>query len=167
MSIPQGLVDANDWIFGEEVDRPVSGAVTLVWLVLLILVLAAWLVRRTNRLVRGDRRGDADDRGRRGLEVVRRGGGGQRRLAGRRARRDGAPRAERSREDHALRTIGGLTLPSEGAVTVFGEPVRRNPALYRRIGYMPEHEAVYDFTGRQFVEPSAPVSRGWTTSTAQ
>ena len=53
VSIPQGLVDANDWIFGEEVDRPVSGAVTLVWLVLLILVLAAWLVRRTNRLVRG------------------------------------------------------------------------------------------------------------------
>ena len=55
-----------------------------------------------------------------------------------------------------LRTIGGLTLPSEGTVTVFGEPVRRNPALYRRIGYMPEHEAVYDFlTGRQFVELGA------------
>lgn len=53
VSIPQSLVDANDWIFGEEVDRPVSGAVTLVWLVLLVLVLAAWLVRRTNRLVRG------------------------------------------------------------------------------------------------------------------
>ena len=55
-----------------------------------------------------------------------------------------------------LRTIGGLTLPSEGTVTVFGEPIRRNPALYRRIGYMPEHEAVYDFlTGRQFVELGA------------
>jgi ABC-2 type transport system permease protein len=53
VSIPQALVDANDWIFGEEVDRPVSGAVTLVWLVSLTLVLAAWLVRRTNRLVRG------------------------------------------------------------------------------------------------------------------
>ena len=53
VSIPHGLVDANDWIFGEEVDCPVSSAVTLVWLVLLILVLAAWLVRRTNRLVRG------------------------------------------------------------------------------------------------------------------
>ena len=53
VSIPQSLVDANDWIFGEDVDRPVSGAVTLVWLVLLVLVLAAWLVRRTNRLVRG------------------------------------------------------------------------------------------------------------------
>jgi ABC-2 type transport system ATP-binding protein len=55
-----------------------------------------------------------------------------------------------------LRTIGGLTRPSEGTVTVFGEPVRRNPGLYRRIGYMPEHEAVYDFlTGRQFVELGA------------
>jgi ABC-2 type transport system ATP-binding protein len=59
-----------------------------------------------------------------------------------------------------LRTIGGLTLPSEGTVTVFGEPVRRNPGLYRRIGYMPEHEAVYDFlTGRQFVELGARLQR--------
>jgi ABC-2 type transport system ATP-binding protein len=45
-------------------------------------------------------------------------------------------------------------------VTVFGEPVRRNPGLYRRIGYMPEHEAVYDFlTGRQFVELGARLQR--------
>ena len=55
-----------------------------------------------------------------------------------------------------LRAIGGLTRPSQGAVTVFGEPVRGNPAIYRRIGYMPEHEQVYDFlTGRQFVELGA------------
>jgi ABC-2 type transport system ATP-binding protein len=55
-----------------------------------------------------------------------------------------------------LRAIGGLTRPSQGTVRVFGEPVRANPALYRRIGYMPEHESVYDFlTGRQFVELSA------------
>jgi ABC-2 type transport system ATP-binding protein len=55
-----------------------------------------------------------------------------------------------------LRAIGGLTQPSQGTVRVFGEPVRGNPALYRRIGYMPEHESVYDFlTGRQFVELSA------------
>ena len=52
-----------------------------------------------------------------------------------------------------LRAIGGLTRPSQGAVRVFGETVRGNPALYRRIGYMPEHESVYDFlSGRQFVE---------------
>ena len=55
-----------------------------------------------------------------------------------------------------LRAIGGLTRPSEGTVRVFGEEVRGNPGLYRRIGYMPEHESVYDFlTGRQFVELSA------------
>ncbi|HEY7381747.1 MAG TPA: ABC transporter ATP-binding protein [Gaiella sp.] len=55
-----------------------------------------------------------------------------------------------------LRTIAGLIAPSEGSVRVFGEPVRGNPALYRRIGYMTEHESVYDFlTGRRFVELSA------------
>jgi ABC-2 type transport system ATP-binding protein len=55
-----------------------------------------------------------------------------------------------------LRAIGGLTRPSQGTVTIFGEPVRQNTSLYRRIGYMPEHESVYDFlTGRQFVELGA------------
>jgi ABC-2 type transport system ATP-binding protein len=55
-----------------------------------------------------------------------------------------------------LRTIAGLIAPSEGTVRVFGEPARGDPALYGRIGYMPEHESVYDFlTGRQFVEWSA------------
>jgi ABC-2 type transport system ATP-binding protein len=55
-----------------------------------------------------------------------------------------------------LRAIAGLIAPSEGTVRVFGELARGNPALYRRIGYMPEHESVYDFlTGRQFVEWSA------------
>jgi ABC-2 type transport system ATP-binding protein len=55
-----------------------------------------------------------------------------------------------------LRAIGGLTQPSQGTVTIFGEPVRRNPHLYRRIGYMPEHEEVYDFlSGRRFVELNA------------
>ena len=55
-----------------------------------------------------------------------------------------------------LRTVAGLIAPSEGTVRVFGEPARGNPALYGRIGYMPEHESVYDFlTGRQFVEWSA------------
>ena len=55
-----------------------------------------------------------------------------------------------------LRAIAGLTRPSQGTITVFGESVRQNPGLYRRIGYMPEHESVYDFlTGRQFVELGA------------
>ncbi len=55
-----------------------------------------------------------------------------------------------------LRAITGLTEPSQGRVRVFGEPVRGNPALYRRIGFMSEHEGVYDFlTGRQFVALNA------------
>jgi ABC-2 type transport system ATP-binding protein len=55
-----------------------------------------------------------------------------------------------------LRAIAGLVAPSEGTARVFGEPVRGNREIYRRIGYMPEHESVYDFlTGRQFVELSA------------
>ena len=55
-----------------------------------------------------------------------------------------------------LRAIAGLTATSQGTVRIFGEPVRGNPGLYRRIGYMTEHESVYDFlTGRQFVEFNA------------
>ena len=53
VSLPQSLVDAVHWIFGDEVDRPVSGGVALLWLLALTAVLAAWLLRRTNRLVRG------------------------------------------------------------------------------------------------------------------
>jgi len=55
-----------------------------------------------------------------------------------------------------LRAVTGLIAPSEGTVRVFGEPVRGNAELYRRVGFMPEHESVYDFlTGRQFVELGA------------
>ena len=49
--------------------------------------------------------------------------------------------------------IAGLAGPSEGEVTVLGEPVRDNPPLYRRMGFMPEHESVYGMlTGRGFIE---------------
>lgn len=52
-----------------------------------------------------------------------------------------------------LHMIAGLARCSEGDITVLGEPTRDNPQLYRRIGVMSEHEAVYGFyTGRQFVE---------------
>ena len=55
-----------------------------------------------------------------------------------------------------LRAIAGLIDTSQGTVRIFGEPVRGNPSLYRRIGYMTEHESVYDFmTGRAFVELNA------------
>jgi len=51
-----------------------------------------------------------------------------------------------------LRMMTGLADVSTGRVTVFGEPVRDNPPLYRRIGVMSEHETVYGFMkGREFV----------------
>ena len=51
-----------------------------------------------------------------------------------------------------LHMISGLSKPSEGKVTLLGEAVRDNPQLYRRMGFMSEHETVYGFyTGRQFV----------------
>jgi ABC-2 type transport system ATP-binding protein len=51
-----------------------------------------------------------------------------------------------------LRMMTGLAEVSSGTITVFGEPVRDNPPLYRRIGVMSEHETVYGFmTGRDFV----------------
>jgi ABC-2 type transport system ATP-binding protein len=51
-----------------------------------------------------------------------------------------------------LRMMTGLADTSDGTVTVFGEPVRRNPPLYGRMGVMSEHETVYGFLrGRDFV----------------
>ncbi len=52
-SIPQALTDAVHWIFGDEIDRPVSGGLALAWLLGLTAVLGVWLLRRTSRLVRG------------------------------------------------------------------------------------------------------------------
>jgi ABC-2 type transport system ATP-binding protein len=51
-----------------------------------------------------------------------------------------------------LRMMTGLAATSSGSVTMFGDPVRDNPALNRRIGVMSEHETVYEFMkGRDFV----------------
>ena len=52
-----------------------------------------------------------------------------------------------------LHMIAGLAKPSDGEVSVLGEPVCDNHKLYRRVGVMSEHEAVYGFlTGREFLE---------------
>jgi ABC-2 type transport system ATP-binding protein len=57
-----------------------------------------------------------------------------------------------------LRMMTGLAGTSTGTVTVFGEPVRDNPPLYRRIGVMSEHETVYGFMkGREFVRTMARI----------
>ena len=52
--------------------------------------------------------------------------------------------------------IAGFLAPSSGSVTVAGSPTRGHPELYRKIGLVPESEAVYPFlTGRQFVVANA------------
>ena len=157
VGLPQAMTDAVRWIFDDEVDRPVSGGVALLWLLGLTIVLAAWLVRRTNRLVRGMSASpeptivvDGVSKWFSGVVAVSDVSlvvePGVTALLG----PNGAGKTT------LLRAIGGLTQPSQGTVTVFGERMRRNPELYRRIGYMPEHESVYDFlTGRQFVELGA------------
>src|SRR5215213_10232708 len=57
-----------------------------------------------------------------------------------------------------LRMMTGLAATSSGTVTVFGQPVRDNPPLYRRMGVMSEHETVYGFMkGREFVTMMAKL----------
>lgn len=57
-----------------------------------------------------------------------------------------------------LHMIAGLSGASGGSIQILGQPVRGNPGIYRRIGVMSEHEAVYGFfTGRQFVEFAAQL----------
>jgi ABC-2 type transport system ATP-binding protein len=59
-----------------------------------------------------------------------------------------------------LHMIAGLLRPSAGRVGVFGQAAWRNPAIYRRVGLVPEREAVYSFlTGREFVALNARLQR--------
>jgi ABC-2 type transport system ATP-binding protein len=59
-----------------------------------------------------------------------------------------------------LHMVAGFLAPSAGQVTIDGLATWRHPDLYRRIGLVPEREAVYPFlTGRQFVEASARLQR--------
>ena len=52
--------------------------------------------------------------------------------------------------------LSGFLKPSAGEVTVLGEPVWENPALYRRLGLVPERESVYgSLTGYEFVRLNA------------
>jgi ABC-2 type transport system ATP-binding protein len=54
--------------------------------------------------------------------------------------------------------MSGFLAPSAGSVTLDGEPLWRNEAVYRRIGLVPEREALFDYlTGRQFVVANAEL----------
>jgi ABC-2 type transport system ATP-binding protein len=55
-----------------------------------------------------------------------------------------------------LHMVAGFLAPSSGSVTVDGAPSWRHPEMYRRIGLVPEREAVYPFlTGREFAVANA------------
>jgi ABC-2 type transport system ATP-binding protein len=59
-----------------------------------------------------------------------------------------------------LHMAAGLLAPSSGTVTVEGDRAWRNPSVYRRLGLVPEREAVPGhLTGRQYVEFNARLQR--------
>jgi ABC-2 type transport system ATP-binding protein len=59
-----------------------------------------------------------------------------------------------------LRMITGLLRPSEGSVSVFGTDPQKEVAVYRRIGFVPEEDAVYGHLSvRQLVRYAAELSR--------
>jgi ABC-2 type transport system ATP-binding protein len=59
-----------------------------------------------------------------------------------------------------LHLLAGLLQPSAGAVWVAGQPAWANPATYRRLGLVPEREAIHDYlTGRQFVVLNARLQQ--------
>jgi ABC-2 type transport system ATP-binding protein len=55
-----------------------------------------------------------------------------------------------------LGMVAGLLPPSDGAVTVLGQPAWRHPEVYRRVGLVPERESVPGWlSGRAFVRYGA------------
>lgn len=57
-----------------------------------------------------------------------------------------------------IHMMTGLSEPSDGTVSVYGQPARNNPELYRRLGIMAEHDALYEFyTGREYVNLAAKM----------
>ena len=59
-----------------------------------------------------------------------------------------------------IHLMAGFLAPSAGTVTLDGAPVWRNEQIYRRIGLVPEREAMYDVvTGWQFVLANARLHR--------
>ena len=51
-----------------------------------------------------------------------------------------------------MKVITGQLKPSKGSISVLGEPIWGNPALYHRIGFCPEQDTFYDrMTGAEWV----------------
>ena len=54
--------------------------------------------------------------------------------------------------------MSGFLAPSSGSVTLDGEPLWRNEQVYRKLGLVPEREALFDYlTGKQFVVACAEL----------
>ncbi|HJR38650.1 MAG TPA: ABC transporter ATP-binding protein [Nocardioidaceae bacterium] len=54
--------------------------------------------------------------------------------------------------------MSGFLAPSTGTVTLDGDPLWRNEQVYRKVGLVPEREALFDYlTGRQFVVANAEL----------
>ena len=57
-----------------------------------------------------------------------------------------------------LHLVAGLLRPSAGTVSVDGRPTFGDPAVYRRVGLVPEREAIFPYlTAREFVRLSAQL----------
>jgi ABC-2 type transport system ATP-binding protein len=56
--------------------------------------------------------------------------------------------------------LSGFLKPSQGSVTIEGQPAWLHPGIYNRVGLVPEREAVYPFlTGRDFVRLAARLQK--------
>jgi ABC-2 type transport system ATP-binding protein len=59
-----------------------------------------------------------------------------------------------------LHMLSGFLKPSQGSVTIEGQPSWLHPEIYNRVGLVPEREAVYPFlTGREFVRLAARLQK--------
>ena len=151
--LTQVAIDTEHWIFGDELSSPVSAPVEALFLA--VPDVRARLLARS--AAPSEWCADEPTLRRSPSTACRAGSAASSRSAASRSRSSPGVTAllgpNGAGKTTLLRAIAGLVAPSEGTARVFGEPVRGNRAIYRRIGYMPEHESVYDFlTGRQFVE---------------
>src|SRR4029077_13803639 len=64
----------------------------------------------------------------------------------------GLLRPNGARKSTLMKLGTGQLKPSKGGITVLGEPIWQNPALYTRIGFCPEQDTFYDrMTGLEWV----------------
>ena len=51
-----------------------------------------------------------------------------------------------------MKLMTGQLKPSQGSITVLGEPIWSNPSIYFRVGFCPDQDAFYDrMTGLEWV----------------